>query len=106
GGVAQMITAERVSGAVAALLIAVTIAWNGCAPARSAKSVVVGTKDFSETMLLGELVAQIIEARAGVRVERKFPFGDSQACDDGVRSGRIDLYPEYTGTAFAAILKK
>jgi glycine betaine/choline ABC-type transport system substrate-binding protein len=64
--------------------------------------VVVGTKDFTESVLLGEIVAQMLEHR-NVEVERQFELGGNLA-HDALISGRIDVYPEYTGTAFTAIL--
>jgi osmoprotectant transport system permease protein len=65
-------------------------------------SVRVGSKDFTESVLLAEIVAQLLEAR-GLQVERKFELGGNLA-HDALVSGQIDCYPEYTGTAFAAIL--
>jgi glycine betaine/choline ABC-type transport system substrate-binding protein len=64
---------------------------------------VVGSKDFTESALLGEIVAQMLEAR-GVSVERKFELGGNLP-HDALLGGKIDLYPEYTGTAYTAILK-
>jgi osmoprotectant transport system permease protein len=65
--------------------------------------VVVGSKDFTESALLGEIVAQMLEFR-GVTVERKFELGGNLP-HDALLGGQIDLYPEYTGTAYTAILK-
>jgi glycine betaine/choline ABC-type transport system substrate-binding protein len=64
---------------------------------------VVGSKDFTESALLGEIVAQLLEAR-GISVERKFELGGNLP-HDALLGSKIDLYPEYTGTAFTAILK-
>jgi osmoprotectant transport system permease protein len=66
-----------------------------------ASHVVVGTKDFTESVLLGEIVAQMLEKR-GVEVERQFELGGNLV-HDGLVAGRIDTYPEYTGTSFTAI---
>lgn len=63
----------------------------------------VGSKDFTESVILGEIVAQLLEAR-GVEVERRFELGGNLA-HDALVSGQIDLYPEYTGTSYTAILK-
>src|SRR6266404_2558949 len=68
----------------------------------AADRVVVGTKDFIESVLLGEIVAQMLEHR-NVEVERQFELGGNLA-HDALTSGKIDVYPEYTGTAFTAIL--
>ncbi len=72
-------------------------------PAADKARVVVGSKDFTESALLGEIVAQMLEAR-GVQVERNFELGGNLP-HDALLAGKIDLYPEYTGTAFTAILK-
>jgi len=69
----------------------------------SAARVVVGSKDFTESVLLTEIVAQMLEAR-GVTVERQFELGGNLP-HDALVAGRIDLYPEYTGTAYTAILR-
>ncbi|MEP6568988.1 MAG: glycine betaine ABC transporter substrate-binding protein [Acidobacteriota bacterium] len=65
--------------------------------------VVVGSKDFTESALLAEIVAQMLEAR-GVMVERKFELGGNLP-HEGLLAGKIDIYPEYTGTSYTAILK-
>ena len=64
--------------------------------------VVVGSKDFTESALLAEIVAQMLEAR-GVAVERRFELGGNLP-HDALVSGTLDIYPEYTGTSYAAIL--
>jgi osmoprotectant transport system permease protein len=66
--------------------------------------VVVASKDFTEQVILSEIVAQLLETRAAVEVERKFELGGDLA-HRGMLAGEIDAYVEYTGTAFAAILK-
>lgn len=65
--------------------------------------IVVGSKDFTESALLAEIVAQMLEA-GGVVVERKFELGGNLP-HDALLAGKIDLYPEYTGTSYTAILK-
>ena len=64
--------------------------------------VAIGSKDFTESILLAEIAAQLLEAR-GVFVERKFELGGNLP-HEALISGGLDLYPEYTGTAYAAIL--
>lgn len=86
-----------------ALLLAAVMALAGCRPA---DRVVVGSKNFGEQVLLGEIVAQTIERRTGVAVERRLNLGGSFVCDRAIRSGEIDVYVEYTGTAYTAILKR
>ncbi|MFN2509809.1 MAG: glycine betaine ABC transporter substrate-binding protein [Pyrinomonadaceae bacterium] len=65
--------------------------------------VIVGSKDFTESVLLAEIVAQMLDSR-GVTVERQFELAGNLP-HDALVAGRIDLYPEYTGTAFTAILR-
>jgi osmoprotectant transport system substrate-binding protein len=81
-----------------------------CAPPRSSH-IVIGAKDFTEQVVLGELVAQEIEAVFAAEgrpqaVERRFWLAGSYLCQQALVSGRIDGYVEYTGTALTAILKQ
>jgi osmoprotectant transport system substrate-binding protein len=68
--------------------------------------VTIGAKNFTEQVVLGELLAQEIEAVSGKRVERRFYLAGSYLCQQALVSGRIDAYVEYTGTALTAILKQ
>ncbi|MGZ3477963.1 MAG: glycine betaine ABC transporter substrate-binding protein, partial [Polyangiales bacterium] len=72
---------------------------------RRSDRVVVGSKNFSESVLLGEIVAQAIEKRTGLSVERKPSLGGTFVCHQGLVNGDLDVYVEYTGTALVAILK-
>jgi osmoprotectant transport system substrate-binding protein len=76
-----------------------------CAPPRSSH-VVIGAKNFTEQVVLGELLAQEIEASGAGPVERRFWLAGSYLCQQALVSGRIDGYVEYTGTALTAILKQ
>jgi osmoprotectant transport system permease protein len=71
---------------------------------RKADRIVVGSKDFTEQVILGEMIAQVIESRTGLAVERKFELG-GDLCHRAMIAGEMDVYVEYTGTAFTAILK-
>ena len=66
----------------------------------------VGAKNFTEQTVVGELLAQEIEALGGGRVERRFYLAGSYICQQALVGGRIDAYVEYTGTALTAILKQ
>ena len=66
--------------------------------------IVVGSKNFSEQALLGEIVAQHLEARTHREVTRRFYLAGSYICQQALLAGRIDTYVEYTGTALTAIL--
>lgn len=67
--------------------------------------IVVGSKNFTESDLLGEIVAQQIERRAGLPVDRRFHLGGTFVCHQAITAGQIDLYVEYTGTAYTAVLR-
>jgi osmoprotectant transport system substrate-binding protein len=86
----------------AATLIVVALGLAACG--RDARFV-VGAKNFTEQRVLGELLAQTAEA-AGVAVTRRFDLGGTFVCDAALRSGEIDAYVEYTGTALTAVMKE
>ncbi|HEX8140563.1 MAG TPA: ABC transporter permease/substrate-binding protein [Pyrinomonadaceae bacterium] len=104
---------RRAVWAMLAVVLALGLygAWRGARPggAQTAAGqeqpsrVVVGSKDFTESVLLAEIVAQMLEAR-GVQVERRFELGGSLA-HQALVTGQIDCYPEYTGTSFVEIFK-
>ncbi|MGA7848525.1 MAG: glycine betaine ABC transporter substrate-binding protein [Terriglobales bacterium] len=73
---------------------------------RHADRIVVGSKNFTEQLILGELFAQVIEARTHLPVERRFYLAGTFICQQAILAGRIDVYPEYTGTALTAVLKQ
>lgn len=88
-----------------ALAVGVLLVIGGIAISRSghnSKQVTIGSKDFTESALLAEVVAQMLEAR-GVSVERRFELGGNLP-HEALVSGTLDLYPEYTGTSYTAIL--
>jgi len=68
--------------------------------------IVIGSKNFTESLILGELIAQQIEAHSNLKVERRFYLAGTYICQQAELAGRIDIYPEYTGTALTAILKE
>jgi len=73
---------------------------------RHSDRIVIGSKNFTEQMILGELFAQLIEARTHLAVERRFYLAGTFICQQAILAGRIDIYPEYTGTALTAVLKE
>ena len=76
-----------------------------CSPPRPGHPV-IGAKNFTEQVILGELLAQEIEAKSDLKVERRFYLAGSYICQQALVAGRIDGYVEYTGTALTAILKQ
>ena len=83
-------------------LIAIAFGLGACAPK---PAIVVGSKNFTEQVLLAEILAQHIERRLHVTVGRKFNLGGTLLAQAAITSGAIDLYPEYSGTALTAVLK-
>ena len=76
-----------------------------CSPSHSDR-IVVGSKNFTESFILGELIAQQIESHTHLKVERRFYLAGTYICQQAMLAGRIDIYPEYTGTALTTILKQ
>jgi glycine betaine/choline ABC-type transport system substrate-binding protein len=68
--------------------------------------IVVGSKNFTEQLILGEIIAQHIEARTHQPVERKLDLGGTLLAHQALLAGDIDMYPEYTGTAFTNVMKR
>ena len=87
------------------LLAAISLLLTACSPPRPDHPV-IGAKNFTEQVVLGELLAQEIEAKSNLKVERRFYLAGSYICQQALVSGRIDAYVEYTGTALTAILKQ
>jgi osmoprotectant transport system permease protein len=69
-------------------------------------TIVIGSKNFTEQVILGEILAQQIERKTNLKVERKFNLGGTFICHEAVKAGEIDGYVEYTGTALTAILQQ
>ncbi|KAM3102481.1 glycine betaine ABC transporter substrate-binding protein [Phormidesmis sp. 146-12] len=73
---------------------------------QSSDRVVVGTKNFTEQVILGEILSQQIESKTKLKVDRRFNLNGTFICHEAIKTGEIDLYPEYTGTAYTSILKQ
>src|SRR5579864_3011688 len=76
----------------------------GCVPRSSGLS--IGSKNFTEQLVLGELLAQSLARATSLPIERRFYLAGSYICHQALLAGRIDMYVEYTGTALVAILKE
>lgn len=64
----------------------------------------IATKNFTEQLILGELLAQLVEAETHLKVERHFNLGTTEICHQALINNQIDVYPEYTGTAYLTVL--
>src|SRR5262249_29285504 len=103
-------TARRRGARAVAALIVVFVIGSAAALALTnrthAEVVRIGSKNFTEQIILGEIVAQTIESRTSRRVERRLNLGGTFICDRAVRSGDIDAYVESSGTAQTAIFHR
>jgi osmoprotectant transport system permease protein len=96
----------RAAGALAAAAALVCLGALAMATSPSGKvPVVVGSKNFTEQVVLGEILAAHLEAR-GFAVDRRLNLGGTTLCHEAVRTGQLDVYVEYTGTALTDVLKK
>jgi glycine betaine/choline ABC-type transport system substrate-binding protein len=86
-----------------ALILLVTLLTSCRAPR---PQIVIGSKFFTEQVVLAELLAQHIEARTGIHVERKTNLGGTLLVHKAMQAGQVDLYVEYTGTALNAVLNE
>ena len=89
---------------VVPLLLALLTMFSAIA-CNSSTGIKVGSKDFTEQFILGEMYALVLEAQ-GLKVERKLNLGGTPVAQAGLESGQIDLYPEYTGTGLLTVLKQ
>jgi osmoprotectant transport system permease protein len=96
-GAGAAVLAAAAAGALAAVLLA-----HGHARERR---IVVGSKNFTEQVLLGEIVAEALESR-GFAVDRRLNLGGTSICHEALVSGSLDVYVEYSGTALLDVLKK
>ena len=87
------------------VVMAAVFLLSACGPPRL-DTIVIGSKNFTEQLILGELLAQHLEARTSLPVERRFYLAGTYICHQAVVEGRIDMYVEYTGTALTAVLKE
>ncbi|UBF24478.1 ABC transporter substrate-binding protein [Kovacikia minuta CCNUW1] len=95
--------------ALCCLTFALIFASVSCTPGNYASGggdIIIASKDFTEQDILGELLAQQVEAKTELKVDRRPRLGGSFVCHQAITSGKIDAYIEYTGTAFTGILKQ
>jgi glycine betaine/choline ABC-type transport system substrate-binding protein len=98
-------TRQKSSAATVLIVFLITLLSSSCSQSHPDR-IVIGSKNFTESLILGELMAQQIEAHTNLKVERRFYLAGTYICQQAVLAGRIDIYPEYTGTALTAILKE
>jgi osmoprotectant transport system permease protein len=98
-------TASRRTAIAAATVVFIALA-SAAVAGRSSGAVVVGSKNFTEQVILGELLAQTIERDTGLTVRRRLNLGGTLICDQALLTGDLDVYVEYTGTALTAVFHR
>ena len=84
------------------LVFAMSLTLFGCS---GNDKITIGSKDFGENVVIGEMMAQLIEQNTDLKVDRKLNMGGTFVCFEAIKNGDIDIYPEYTGTGLTAQLK-
>jgi osmoprotectant transport system substrate-binding protein/osmoprotectant transport system permease protein len=97
---------RRAALMVAGVLAALVLGSSAALAALASNAIVVGSKNFTEQLILGEIVAQAIERDTGLPVRRELNLGGTLICDRALLSGDVDVYVEYTGTALTAIFDR
>jgi len=93
---------KLMAGLLVMVFVFSVFTFSGCG---NENQIIIGTKDFNESIVLGEIFAQVIEAKTDISVKRKLNLGGTFICFEAIKKGDIDLYPEYTGTGITAHLK-
>ena len=87
---------------ITVMILSASLLWSGCG--KSGDTVVVGGKNYTEALLTSEIIAQLLEKNTDLNIERKNNLAAAVAFE-GVRSGEIDIFPDYTGGALIHYLK-
>ncbi|MCM3692563.1 glycine betaine ABC transporter substrate-binding protein [Neobacillus niacini] len=97
---------KRIVIAIASIIIVAAGALTVYSKANAADKIVVGSKNYSEQLILGNMLADIIESKTDIEVERKMNLGGSQVAFSAIKNGDVDMYVEYTGTGLVNILNQ
>lgn len=89
---------------VSVVLVALFVFTAIAKPKKSERTITIGAKDYTEQMILGNMVADLIEDKTDIEVERKINLGGTQVCFGALKSNDIDMYIEYSGTAYGDML--
>ncbi len=90
-------------GGAAVVLLAMVFGLND---RQTTDTIRIGSKNFTEQFILGELIAQMLETHTDLKVERKFNLGSIVICHQAMLNNELDIYPEYTGTGYRVILNR
>lgn len=98
------VPARKTIFTIVGLMMIASMILSACGSGSNSVTIRVGSKDFTEQFIIGEMYAQVLE-NAGFNVERKLNLGGTPVAQAAMESGDIDLYPEYTGTGLLTVLK-
>lgn len=99
-------TARRTTRVASFVMLVLLLCFYTSCSRSHRNRIVIGSKNFTESLILAEILAQQIESHTSLHVERRFYLQGTFICQQAILAGRIDMYPEYTGTAITAILKQ
>ncbi|ULT55204.1 ABC transporter permease subunit [Neobacillus drentensis] len=99
-------TTKRVMIAFISIVLVAAIGFKAYSSVKAEDKIVIGSKNFSEQLILGNMLADLIEDQTDIQVERKLNLGGSQVAFGALNSGDIDMYVEYTGTGLVNILNQ
>jgi osmoprotectant transport system permease protein len=97
---------KRIVIAFASVVIVAAGAFTVYSKASAGEKIVVGSKNYSEQLILGNMLADLIESKTDIEVERKMNLGGSQVAFSAIKNGDVDMYVEYTGTGLVNILNQ
>lgn len=97
---------SRLKKMLLGLIVLPFLFWSGHALVKENNSIIIASKNFTEQYILAELMAQLIEAKTNLTVIRKLNLGTTDIIHQALMKGDVDLYPEYTGTAYLTVLKE
>lgn len=97
---------KRVLVTAVVLIVVIIVGTVGCRIYGKKDTIVIGSKNFSEQLILGNILADLIEENTDLEVERKLNLGGSSVVWEAVKSGNVDAYVEYTGTGLVSIMQR
>jgi osmoprotectant transport system permease protein len=97
-------TTKKIMISFACIVIIIAGAFTFYSKVKAEDKIVIGSKNFSEQLILGNMLADLIENKTDIQVERKLNLGGSQVAFSALKNGDIDMYVEYTGTGLVNIL--
>lgn len=92
--------------------LAVTLLLAGLAAAQDGgdaappRRISIGSKNFTESRVLAEMLAELVETHTDIAVERRLGLGGTLICFSALQNGELDVYPDYTGTGWSIVLRR